>query len=187
MDVAEMDLAQMEAEVALYCEEMGWREQDSPFAQSMALLHEEIAEAGSAWRKYGLEDMTQELRGYQHGLPKPEGVGSEFADIFIRLLDDSHLYGLKLPGMFPRIAEDGWYAFDDNFMVNINTLHGLVARASMEFESNGVLEYAADNLGGVLKFLDQLCRLYGIDLMAEYTRKMAYNKTRERRHGGKRC
>ena len=31
--------------------------------------------------------------GYGDKLCKPEGVGSEFADIFIRLLDDAWLFG----------------------------------------------------------------------------------------------
>jgi NTP pyrophosphatase (non-canonical NTP hydrolase) len=31
-----------------------------------------------------------------NGPPKPEGVGSEFADVLIRLLDDCQLHGIDL-------------------------------------------------------------------------------------------
>lgn len=89
-----------------------------PFQTAISNLHGEVSEAWEAWRKWGLEDMTG-LVGQVAEIPKPEGVGSEFADIFIRLLDN--------------------------------------------------------------------CAAYGVDLRAEYERKVAYNRTRPVKHGGKRA
>jgi NTP pyrophosphatase (non-canonical NTP hydrolase) len=95
-----------------------------PFQTAIANLHGEVSEAWEAWRKWGLDDATADA-GMAGGVvdysapPKPEGVGSEFADIFIRLLDN--------------------------------------------------------------------CATYGVDLRAEYERKVAYNRTRPVKHGGKRA
>jgi NTP pyrophosphatase (non-canonical NTP hydrolase) len=175
---------EMEAEVEAYCRDKGWWDQEVPFFTAMALLHEEIAEAGHAWRAYGLEDMTEELRGAQHGLPKPEGVGSEFADILIRLLDDTTRYHLGIAETHPRTARD-FAVVTGEFLVDVNTLHGLVARASMDWPDAPSL--SAVSLAGLLVFLELLCDRYGIDLAAEYERKMAYNRTRPYRHGGRRA
>jgi len=128
-------LPMMQAEVVEYCEEKGWKGPDAPaktFGDCMAMLHSEVSEAVEAYRTWGTKDATSKFGEYcpacvRSGvgacdeaphLPKPEGVGSEFADILIRLLDD--------------------------------------------------------------------CDRYGIDLQAEYERKMAYNRTRTFQHGGKR-
>jgi hypothetical protein len=78
-----------------------------------------VSEALEAWRRWGTDDATHDAEYPDRLNPKPEGVGSEFADIFIRLLDD--------------------------------------------------------------------CDRFGIDLRAEYERKMSYNRTRAYRHGGKRA
>jgi NTP pyrophosphatase (non-canonical NTP hydrolase) len=99
----------------------GWYSQEVSFLDAMCLLHSEVSEAVEAWRNWGTEDATTQAidQGEGHALPKPEGVGSEFADILIRLLDD--------------------------------------------------------------------CDRFGIDLEAEFERKLAFNMTRSYRHGGKRA
>lgn len=118
-------LKEMTNEVDAYCATKGWRENGGvSFGEGMALLHSEVSEALEAFRTWGVKDATHHCRPYDDGgsctsphSTKPEGVGSEFADILIRLLDD--------------------------------------------------------------------CAIWGIDLEAEYERKMAYNRSRPHRHGGK--
>ena len=177
-------LKAMGAEVAAYQREKGW-DQPRTLAVSLALLHEEVSEAGHAWREWGLADHTVGTtaeRPEGHWRAKPEGVGSEFADIFIRLLDADNRYDMLLAEYLEEDPEI--FDLDVEFMVNINTLHDLLSHVSWASETSGASprsEFAA-----VLSFLRQLARQSGVSLTAEYERKMAYNRTREYRHGGRR-
>lgn len=118
-------LARMAHEVEQVNRANGWHDDERTFGDGIALLHSEVSEALEAFRKWGLADVTESCvyNSFSgdpdpHRMPKPEGVGSEYADILIRLLDS--------------------------------------------------------------------CQRDGIDLAAEYERKLAYNRTRGYRHGGKR-
>jgi NTP pyrophosphatase (non-canonical NTP hydrolase) len=186
-------LPEMQAEVDRYCHAMGWREDPPVFADCMALLHEEVSEAGSAWRHWDMTDMTGKVTGNQLALDasKPEGVGSEFADLLIRLLDDSELFGVNLAAEASRHA--GRYSISGSFLTNMDILHVMIAKASMAHDADDWPDEEGDRggwtwrrqFGTILMFLAQLCEFYGVDLQAEYTRKMAYNRTRPYRHGGK--
>lgn len=111
-------LEDMQAEVYRINVANGWFDDDRTFGDDIALLHSEVSEAFEAYRDYGFEDATPVYLHNHTPLPKPEGVGSELADILVRLLDT--------------------------------------------------------------------CQRTGIDLQAEFDRKIAYNATRGYRHGGKR-
>jgi len=181
-------LRDMQREVAEFCEAKGWREEPIAWGEAMALLHTEIAEASDAWRRWGTADATQAVvhtagMGTRLANPKPEGVGSEFADVFIRLLDDADLWGWDLEAAANQVGLFGLY---DTFLENTNALHTLVGRLSSAGDGAAIFGGAEELAGAVLVLLRQLSECYGIDLLAEYERKMAYNRTRPYKHGGKR-
>lgn len=114
----------MASEVAEVNKEKGWYEDGRTVGDDIALLHSEISEALEAFRDFGLEDGTktpEQIRqhhsiGSPHGfcnhgeLPgnckeassKPEGVGSEMADVLIRLLDFCDRRGIDLDAEYER-------------------------------------------------------------------------------------
>lgn len=123
-----MDLKEMQRYVLETNQTNGWFDSERTFGDDIALLHSEVSEAFEAYRVAGnCDDQTNyaEVIEVEKGTnlakynpsPKPEGVGSEFADVLVRLLDS--------------------------------------------------------------------CERHGINLEAEFVRKMAYNETRGYRHGGK--
>ena len=72
-------LLEMQREVVAYEEMKGWQPNDNRFLESLALLHSEISEALEAYRDKDWGSIREEDG-------KPEGVTSELADVFIRLL-----------------------------------------------------------------------------------------------------
>jgi hypothetical protein len=169
---------------------MGWYESrdltDDDVRESMlALIHSEIAEALECIRKPDPIWLTMcmvvsPLRGctdvwtYERCTPlrKPEGLPSELADVFIRMLD--YCAAFKEP------LTDGFYGtwhLQEGPTVTptigsawINELHKCVAAYDMQM---------------LLIRTHQLADIYGIDLDAAVLLKHEYNKTREFRHGGK--
>ena len=185
----------MQAEVHVVNREKGWFDQPVPFAQALALLHEEAAEAGHAWRDHGLADATSYTEHVPHGggtsegcpgcfsEPKPEGVGSELADVLIRWLDYEARF--KMDSQEYLEADPHVFALDENFLVNINTLHGLIADVTHAHDTS--YESPQQAFASVLQFTQELAAHCAIDLEAEYTRKLAYNRTRPYRHGNRRA
>lgn len=98
-------LAQMQDEVYENNVAHGWFDSERSVGDDIALLHTEVSEMFEAFRVTGTEDATRVLPQGALDLDfqaKPEGFGSEAADVLIRLLDTCKRQGVDLAWEYER-------------------------------------------------------------------------------------
>lgn len=206
-------LGQMTAEIREVNIDKGWRAVNGggdgrTWGDYIALLHSEVSEALEAYRDWGTEDGTalyctdidcprygkvataSDCSG-KPGRPghrtkragKPEGVGSELADVLIRLLDTCDLFGLNLETDFELgdIASMERPTKLVTFGDHLAWLHGGIHEMGSRRGWVTHEQYAVF----ALRMLVTVAREYRVKLEDEYERKIAYNRTRPHRHGGR--
>lgn len=90
-------LERMAQDVAYVNRLNGWYDDNRTFFDELFLLASEVFEAGDAWRDHGFHDVVGP------GCPaKPLSVGSELADVLIRLLDTAYRNGIDLMAEYQR-------------------------------------------------------------------------------------
>ena len=194
-----MNLAELQREAHVIAKEKGWWDEDKPrtFGDCIALVHSELSEALEWYREWdSVRPMKEESPQYglddpEHGKYKPVGVPSELADVVIRVADMADWEGVELQSEIETLRREN----DERDMTGrtfgdwISDLHASLSfsYASREWDgyaANGFPsweELLADCVAGV----QRMAAHYGIDLEAAIEAKMAYNRTRPYRHGGK--
>jgi NTP pyrophosphatase (non-canonical NTP hydrolase) len=179
-------LRQMTEEIRAVNVEKGWRPAgggpgSNTLGDYIALLHSEVSEALEAYRDHRLADATTGGFGYVAAPQpfKPEGVGSELADVLIRLLDMADVFGIRVSGYeYLSVIHNR----QPDSLVAVTTFGDWMAWLHYEISMALILP---DRIAIVLRTLVTVARRYGIDLGAEYARKIAYNRTRAFQHGGR--
>ena len=175
-----MNLTKLQKEAHAIAKLKGWWDTERTFGDCIALVHSELSEALEAYRERGDWDNWCELHTDVNG--KPIGVGSELADMVIRVADMAEWYGYDLSK-----AEEKkpFFYFEPSvlsFGYRIALLHALAADAFRHEGSEAPIE---DCLATLIAGVSDIAAHYGIDLDAAIAAKMEYNKTRSYRHGGK--
>lgn len=194
-------LREMAAEVEEVNRANGWYDRERQFGDDMALLHSEVSEALEAFRDYGLADATRPQdvpcpdpqcgdSTWDHDCMvgttkpgKPEGVGSELADVLVRWLDTCARLSLdpdQIKRPVPALPDEA------TFGTTCAILHERISRLwYVTVYADGSPATMVDALGRVFGALEAVAERWGVDLYAEYERKLAYNRTRGYRHGGR--
>lgn len=180
-----LSLETMITEIREVNTEKGWRSGNNTFREYVFLLHSEIAEIGEAYR-------DRRLAPYTTPAGKPDDVGSEFADVLIRLLDTIDVFGLipRVPTWLTlgEVKPEPIPGHIDTFGDVLSWLHGLAAALAPDYPPPSEADFlvvASNATETLLRALVAAVARYSVDLDAEYVRKMAYNRTRPFRHGGR--
>lgn len=207
---------EMMSEVRVWTFRKGWRGPDAPdrtIGEECALLHSEVSEALEALRVNGLDRWSvwddgmglvgatsQKLKdgSFDYKDKKPEGVASEIADTFIRLLDNYAERNIK---PFELGTEDESLGRDDAYDLLgheifdsmdtmppgdlLSILHLSISAIYLSTNEFAMVVNCKQSYDATLWTIMRVSTCLGIDLFAEYEAKMKYNETREHRHGGK--
>lgn len=177
-----LDFEKMQAEVLEWTYSKGWEPAPNrTLGDEFSLIVSEISEALEAYRLWKFDDPTTALAIKNEAeFPKPEGVGSELADVLIRLAHYSATRKFIIDEDYPLPRPRTEMTFGDECMA----MTVAIGDAYKAYQ-RGLYGTAFDNLSRMYAMLRYICKVHGFDLEFEYRRKMTYNQTRTYRHGGK--
>ena len=180
-----MNLADLQREAHAIAKDHGWWDEPRTFGDLIALVHSELSEALEAYREKHLWTDWRQLQTYPNG--QPRGVASELADVVIRVADMAEHYHWALDAA-PIPEPEEWMEFspaksfgDWIGLCHIHASDALIAAWMPPERFTSPLV----SLNLVVRTVQRMAAHYGIDLDAAIEAKMAYNRSRPYRHGGK--
>jgi len=189
-------------EIHSHAKDAGWWENPRSSSSVYALFHTEISEAVEEERKPQFEHLQDRgiyhyisssgekllISGYrsydsENGVdlfrPKPEGTGVELVDMVIRVLDYLGHRGLKLPEKAQANAHDEF-----NDLSLYTEMHYMLSMAYVSL-MNDDDPSEVENLAYACDLCCQIFEHAGWSFQRIFEYKLAFNKTRGHRHGGK--
>ncbi len=161
----------------------GWFDKPVSFLDCMALLITEIVEVNDAYHDEGL------LGGWQ---AKPH-MASEFADVYIRLVDDCSRFGVDL-GLVTDIYKFSYEprpsngSFDGTCLQLTRRVRDIIESYRKHgLDAEGVL-WGSETAKLIAHFylqVQDICDVHGVNLMQAVEQKLAINEERGYRHGNK--
>jgi NTP pyrophosphatase (non-canonical NTP hydrolase) len=150
----------------------------------LLLIHTEI---GEAWECFQNQLYAQELLN-----EKPEGMIVELADVVVRVCDLAGALGATQPGEWigdyndvelSQLTSESESTDQEAF----NAMRSIVDQAveSMRIGVNGNTNVLLGELGVLLAECQRMAAYHELDLTEAVRVKMAFNRTRPYRHGGK--
>ena len=161
--------------------EKGWFDKPVSFLECMALLMTEVVEAQEAYEDEGL--ITGWIAGKQ--------LASEFADCYIRLLDDCSRFstdlGITIDIYKHTYEHDKAFGFVGVTMNLMKRIRAIIEAYRVEGLKghNGIGPDTRKCLAHFFLQLQDTCDEFGVNLMPAFDTKMAVNSARPYRHGGK--
>jgi NTP pyrophosphatase (non-canonical NTP hydrolase) len=157
----------------------GWYEGKERTRLSLIMLiNSEVYEAYECWRKK--EDLT-----YFDENGKPCGLPSELADVVIRLFDMAGYFNVDFEDN-EEISDVFDWEIDSNVLkdMDFEKFCSNVATDMFDWEYGDFI-YSKEYYH-TIKYIYYYCVANGVDLEKEMLTKHEFNKTRSKRHGGKR-
>jgi NTP pyrophosphatase (non-canonical NTP hydrolase) len=164
--------------------EKGWYDRSHSFVEGMGLLMTEVCEISDAWFAEGLTG----------GWEAPEQMQSEFADVYIRLCDDSSRFGVdlgKVVEVYKSMYEQTHLSasFDADMMFLMKRVRDVIEA----FRTHGLDSVSGFVTSGevhkriafLFLQLQETADYYGVNLMKAVEAKVAKNWERPYRHGNK--
>ena len=194
-----MNLNELAKEAHQIAVEHGWWSPEPSFGDLVALMHSELSEAleeyragrPMLWYSCDVSDACYEpghyhynvhcCRGCGHRGYKPEGIAVELADCIIRILDFFGNSCVDIDGIIER-KKNAKIEVPENF-------GDMIARLHMDLSMAYDTEYR--KTVSVMKLIFCIMRIHkwatknNVDMEPIIRKKMAYNRTRPYRHGGK--
>jgi NTP pyrophosphatase (non-canonical NTP hydrolase) len=183
-------LKQLQKEIHANARAKGWWDTERDMDEIFANFHAEVSEAWEEWRKGNSPDLIyfmtlsgcysaemKDMMRYAAQGHKPEGIPIELADLVIRILDAAEGEGWEIK------LRTAW-AF--NLPTLVLTCHAAIskaARANMDENTPEIAHRLSNAVNNVAASFEAI----GMDLEQTIRLKMAYNATREYRHGNKRA
>lgn len=189
--------------IAPHAHEIRWVEHDRVL-RAHALIHSELTEALDAYDEGQLELYLDDESG------KPEGFVAEMADVVVRILDVFGQLGYDWTqpssnrGLAPSVLNEHWvsraastrpaceirlaggllHGQDVPVHLHVGTVRKHIDNATEAARINAWGEHQ-EHLTLALLHVAGICDGLGLDLGEAIETKMAFNKTRPHRHGGK--